>query len=784
MKKFLLFLISFVLVGTMMARQLTPDEALALAMSRMNASQSMRARTLATGANAARVNLVHTEATDEDVPLYYVYNISDGGFIIASADDRASSLLGYTDNGTFEGSMQNLSFVAWLKDCSQALQWISQMPEVEGKTPSAQTRALATSVAPLLGDIQWNQNAPYNNTTPLKSAKDSEGNTVTKHAPTGCVATAVAQVMMYYKWPDTGTGSHTNAKDKTQTVDFSKSTYQWSAMLPKYKGKESQTAQDAVAKLMSDVGCALDMDYGYDESGTKDHCIITALVNHFKYDKSLRILYRYMYTSQAWNDLLMTELNEARPILFGGVAPSGGGHEFVLDGYDTNGLYHVNWGWGGMSNGYFDVNIMDSNNQGTGGYAGGYTIDQVIVLGVKPDKTGTSVGKPELVMTKHFTYDNENKSWKYSIKNYGAGDFKGEIALVKESPNGTKTTLYSNKYNTEPIVFNGGFDYSIGDPSVSGAGYKLYPCYSEVVGGELKPVSACQSSFCKLRSVYSSGKYVWQYDMSDIARIEINDVKVVHNYVGYAPKLTFKLTNPAGSLKEYADYLYIVVLKEVNGEDKMVCSGYASAFLNPGETKEVSARCSIVTEEFKDKITAGEYKYSINYRIGGYFYSLDSGTFDLVNIPASKIECVDYKLNKITFEQGEDLVGTVKLTNTGGYGETNLTIALFDIANDYINVGETKLKNAEMKANSTDIFTLKMSINLDPGNYIAAVFTNGSRFNNYFTITVVAPTALDEIQTTPDADAKKSTLYDLQGRPVQQLQKGSLYIGNGKFVVK
>ena len=167
MRKILLLLTLFVLAGTMMARQLTPDEALALAMGKMKAAQPKNSKAQAAGINAASVSLTHTEMTSQDVPLMYVYNIAKGGFIIASADDRVSSLLGYTDSGDFEGAKQNESFMAWLEGCSKALSSISSMPE-HMRSASAGTRALTTSVQPLLGETKWDQGAPYNLLTPMR----------------------------------------------------------------------------------------------------------------------------------------------------------------------------------------------------------------------------------------------------------------------------------------------------------------------------------------------------------------------------------------------------------------------------------------------------------------------------------------------------------------------------------------------------------------------------------------------------------------------------------------
>ena len=768
----------FVLAGTMMARQLTPDEALTLAMGKMKAAQPKNSKAQAAGINAASVRLTHTEMTSQDVPLMYVYNIAKGGFIIASADDRVSSLLGYTDSGDFEGAKQNESFMAWLEGCSKALSSISSMPE-HMRSASAGTRTLTTSVQPLLGEIKWDQGAPYNLLTPMREGRPyNNADLETRHAMTGCMATALAQVMMYHQWPVTGTGSHTNEKDSTQTVDFSQSTYQWSKMLPVYKGGESEESQMAVAQLMRDLGCALDMDYGYAASAASDPDILRALVNHFGYDKSMRLVYRYEYSSEEWNRLLQTELNEQRPVPFGAVATSGDGHEFVIDGYDINGLYHVNWGWGGMSNGYFDINIMAPFDHGIGGFTGNYTIDQVMVIGVKPDVAGTSVAKPELVMTKHIWYDEDEQVWSYKINNYGLGDFTGETGVAMESPTGEVTKLTSHKYDEEPILFYESYTFKFDEPEVPGLGYKLYPYYCDEIGGEMKRIHKLYIGYYTLQSVEKDGVYTWDYDQKETAGIKVESVEIKHNFVGFSPQFNITLSNSTASEKEYAEEILVQIYK-IDGEDEIyVCQGKGQPFIMPGESQEIVVRCNDVKEGFEGMINEGEYRYYLLLCIGRTYYQKKTGKFDMVVTPPSNITYSDYTINKTEFLPGEELVVGMSYTNTGGYDMKSLAFVLLSYINEEVKLLEAiELRNVDIEPDSNDFLIFTKELKYEPGEYIGAFSEDGKRVEGspLVRFTIADPTAIDKVVSTPANDSKKR-IYDLQGRPVQQMRKGRLYI--------
>ena len=784
MKKYLLLITSFVLTGTMMARQLTPDEALVLALGKMNTAQSESTRALAADNNETRASLTYTEMGGQDVPLYYVYNIAKGGFIIASADDRASSLLGYTDSGDFAGAKQNLSFMAWLKDCSKALSRLSSMPE-QTRSVSAQTRTLTTSVQPLLGEIKWNQGAPYNLLTPLRVGyPDAEAEPDTVHAPTGCVTTALAQVMMYHQWPVTGTGSHTNENDSLQSIDFSQSTYQWSKMLPVYKGSESEESQMAVAQLMNDLGCALDMNYGYFDSGTSDQNILKALGNHFGYDKSMRLVYRYECSSEEWNDLLMTELNEKRPVPFGAVVTSGGGHEFVLDGYDINGLYHVNWGWGGLSDGYFDINVMAPHDQGIGGFVGNHTIEQVMVIGVKPDVDETSVAKPEVVMNRHFVFDKETQQWTYQVKNYGLGDFTGEMGIAMESPAGEITKQTTEKYDSIPLVLFQKIEFSFDAPLAPGPGYMLYPYYCDEVDGEMKRMPVIYNGFGTLYSVEEDSVYTWNSDVDEIADINLVSVEVKHNYVGFDPQLNITLSNSATSLKEYAEHISVDIYTKVDGEEKRVCSGYGQGFVMPGETKELIVRCNDVAEAFKGKIVEGEYKYYLYLYLGGRYSQIDAASFEMVITTPSEITYSDFTINKTEFQPNEELTASMTVANTGGYDMKTLAFVILTKEEEKL-VDAVLLNNVDIEADSSETYTFKKAISYTPGEYIGAFFENSHLVQEspIFEFSVGDPTTLDKVEPAP-ATGGKSGIYDLLGRPVQQVRKGGVFIGKNKFLVK
>ena len=365
---------------------------------------SGRQARLAPSTSSPTLMLAHEAKSADGVTDYFVFNRgTNQGFVIVSADDQALPVLGYSDNGTFvaEDIPDNMRW--WLSEYQRQIEWMRSHPSAQ----PLRLATLSTSVAPLL-TTQWNQGRPYNLLCP-----EVEG-TSSGRAWTGCVATAVAQIMKYHRWPNQGTGHHSygwtapDGNRVTLSADFAQSRYQWSVMADRYgldydnniyaaNGNENwslatQAQIDEISRLMSDVGIALDMNYGSSGSGAASANVLPALSIFFGYTSTMRHLLRnyedYYDLGESWDAIMRAELDAGRPIYYSG-SNNNSGHAFVFDGYDTNGYFHINWGWGGTSDGYFASASLNPNEQGAGSSEGGYNMGQTAVIGIEPTNQRT-----------------------------------------------------------------------------------------------------------------------------------------------------------------------------------------------------------------------------------------------------------------------------------------------------------------------------------------------------------------------------------------------------------
>ena len=358
--------------------------------ARVSVSEAQRLASSFVGQNSAtmmrgvdsELELAYKSAGDE----LYVFTAAEGtGYVLVAGDDLMPAILGYSDSGVFRADAIPENMQAWLDEYAAQVRYLQSHPEAK-LNASTNIGSKAGNVYPLLGEIKWNQGNPYN----LLAPTYSDG---TMQCATGCVATAMAQIMRYHKYPEKGTGSYSYTapvnKDssdmRTFSVDFSKSTYDWGNMLPAYSGSETDTQKNAVAKLMYDCGVSVNMIYGSSSSAVTQR-VITCMAGYFGYDKGARWYKRQAYTLSQWTAMIDAELLAARPVLYSGNTPAGGGHAFVLDGSNASGYYHFNWGWGGSSNGYFVMTDLSPKMQGTGSSEGGYNLKQGIAVGIQPDK--------------------------------------------------------------------------------------------------------------------------------------------------------------------------------------------------------------------------------------------------------------------------------------------------------------------------------------------------------------------------------------------------------------
>ncbi len=380
---------------------------------------------------------------------FYAFNRGEGeGFVLLSGDDELPTIIGYADSGSF--SYENMpDALKFYLDEYTAYVTAVQTGKAVYIAPQAYTPEQA--IEPLI-KTKWNQNIPYCLMCPIIDGD---------YTPSGCVATAMAQVMKYYNYPAQGRGSHTYQRvDGEVTVDFSQSHYDWANMLDVYnEGEYNEEQGNAVAKLMHDLGVAVDMNYALGGSGAYSANIAPALIEYFGYDENAIEIHRdYMSTAEYMNTIY-TELAAGRPLLYGAAALNGGGHQFVCDGMDANGMLHINWGWGGVSDGYFDLNYMDPMTQGIGGSNGnsGYIVGASIIINVQPAPEATNP-----VVTQHMAHYNNSVTCETSgrdislsgtIWNFSGRNFEGELAAVTEI-SGTQRILSQAPFTLDAWYYN------------------------------------------------------------------------------------------------------------------------------------------------------------------------------------------------------------------------------------------------------------------------------------------------------------------------------------------
>lgn len=413
-------------------------------------------------ASSAKAKSKRVKSVSGEVPAYYVFPNGEGkGFTVVSGDDRLPEVVGYSDKGTYDEENLPSNYVGFMKAYEEM---VGQLDNGDSRASAsiAEAKALRSSgyqqptVAPLLGSIQWNQMTPYNNMCPKYNGSD--------RSVTGCVATAMAQVMMYYQYPKTLQTDIPAYVSRTKHLSIPQinkgESYDWDNMLPQYASYEPLNYTDAqaaaVAKLLYHCGVACEMDYGPSSGANVTPAILST---YFGYDSDLmQDVNRDVFTLAEWSQIMDKELTAKRPILYSGRS-SDGGHEFVCDGTDGNGLYHINWGWGGYQDGYFDVTILnpDKGGAGSGSAPDGYNQYCSMIVGIAPDNGKVDEplvdvapvvmlgsGRSSLGFTKS-TRSKVTETFRVTtnnlISNQSAKDFTGYFAYGIQQADGTYMPL-------------------------------------------------------------------------------------------------------------------------------------------------------------------------------------------------------------------------------------------------------------------------------------------------------------------------------------------------------
>ena len=286
-----------------------------------------------------------------------IYGKQGGGFVIIDTDTAEPRVLAYSPTAQLDLQSGNPGLQWWLN----AMQRVGSR---KAPTTPPDTTRFAARVDSLITTL-WGQEAPFNAWCPTAEGDICEGYSPdVAHCDVGCVATAVAQIVHYYRYPRQAGGEYDFLiGDQAAHTAFS-STFDWDNMLDYYKNGYNEAQGRAVAQLSYHCGLISMMNYGTNASGSSNQNAIYGLVNHMGYSDQMHYVVRTDYSEPQWMEVIYTELNAGRPILYTGVQVDFvqgivGGHSFVIDGYDENGLVHVNWGWQGKANGYYDVALLD-----------------------------------------------------------------------------------------------------------------------------------------------------------------------------------------------------------------------------------------------------------------------------------------------------------------------------------------------------------------------------------------------------------------------------------------
>lgn len=465
MKQRLLLILSLLLMVAMsQAAPVDANKAKDKALQFLSGKQA-KARGMEQG-TTPDVQLVTSEGDS-----YYVFNVGQqNGFVIVSGDDRAPEILGYSDSGTFDTQDIPENMRAWLQGYAEQIQLLDQV-----EAPAAARAAISlretpwTAIAPLI-QTKWDQHEPYNN--------DVSPNV------TGCVATAIAQVMYYHKWPQ---GATTAIPGYSNRSGLSSTTFDWNNMQKEYFGSESESANAAVAELMQYCGWSVEMNYGTGSSSAQAIKAVNAFKNYFGYDQNIRSVKRSYYSIDEWENIIYEEIKNGRPVMYGGSTVGGAAHEFICDGYDGDGKFHFNWGWGGRYNGFFVIWSANPRGSGTGGSntSDGYSSDQSAIIGIqKPTGNPAVSEKEQLTVTNLKVYNNQISYTRNSVNE----DFKVFLNSTTINATGASMTamagfaLYNSEGNSEGVILQDNTWISYG----AGASYSFNNKFYEASFGQGK----------------------------------------------------------------------------------------------------------------------------------------------------------------------------------------------------------------------------------------------------------------------------------------------------------
>ncbi len=527
------------------------------------------------------------ETAGIEAPRLYAFNIEGGGYVVASGDSRVLPVLGYSGQGRIDWATMPTNMQAWLKGYSKTIAALGSRTEfVDGHSSrgKAVTRSERQVIEPLI-KTAWSQYAPYSMLTPVyDGANDSIRG---MGSLTGCVATAMAQIMNYYQWPQAacpaipGYDIETKHGDKEKVwhVDGLPSvTFDWEHMLscywPKKKLIGTYEEKMAVATLMRYCGQAVKMNYSPKASAANHQEAAEAYIRYFGYDPGLKSVSRAYYRIDEWENLVYEELAAGRPLQYAGYNLEEG-HSFICDGYNSDGFFHMNWGWDGYLDGYFSLSVLnqyehDTPEESTIGV--GFNIEEEMIIGVKPAPEGTVVPErilPYICLSQDVPIEIHQPDtaafiFYFNTESYGLEEVRADYAFGTCDDNGLLTPSYIGD-PADSIVYaksSNIFLVEINSTSFSPGEHRiLYPMV------KLRSIPGCDwqmlgsKEFCIHTGLTDAGQYYLYYQKPEL---EVVSAEITRGlaYEGGTCDIAFTIKNRSS----YETTLPLMVIPHYYGD--------------------------------------------------------------------------------------------------------------------------------------------------------------------------------------------------------------------------
>ncbi len=653
---------------------------------------------------------------DEEVQPYYVFNADNqtGGYVIVAGDDRLPAVLGYSLEGNLDMDNAPEAMIALLDMSVANAEKFNVGNEGNIGTPV---------VSPLLGDINWGQDSPFNTLCPTLSGGSK--------SYVGCVATAMAQIMRYYSYPDKGIGSHSYIDGSNSlSADFGNTTYDWANMPSVVPSNPTDAQTTAYSTLSSHLGIAVDMQYATGGSGAYTHMVAPALRNYFGYSPELRMHTREYYNSEEWMQMIRKELDSKRPVYYSASSEDGaGGHAFVCDGYDSEGYVHINWGWYGRSNGYFYINHLNPGDLGEGGGSGAYNIAQEILTGFHPANVG-EVPNILLFGASRLSCDYFGDSMLVMsyVENLDTDSFEGTLSVVLTD---TDEKAVLAELQSNPLSLAGFKNGRTGAEMVT---FRNVTTSANLPDGyyhlKLAYKSKGEESYKILRHPMGLPGYM-VCNVKDKVISSVNKHQPVPDVVMETPlssdgeiyangsaRFSVSLRNNA---KDFKLSSLVLTLKNVEKPDLKVSQKY------PVNIYDLSSQNVIMDIDMPENLTPGEYEVSLSHEKYEEFpfATKDGEPVKVKLLPAAETPVLRfvtvpqaYNATDATSElkRGELLYANLSVKNYGAEGDC---MVLLRAVNKLNPDKSTVIKAESRKWKKGDNVSIKMSnsLALDPGSY-------------------------------------------------------------------